>query len=144
MYKEWPLNSPATWMQDNNASKVWNLLNLLQLHLPLYICSSSWYFNNYLTPRCFRQCDWLTELKNYLEMMDALNTCNVVDTRLWRQCCFVDLLCFCVRVCVRNKLQRCWIIPSSGILRWVRWFETDVSGLPIGPIFKGQAILLLW
>jgi hypothetical protein len=25
----------------------------------------------------------------------------------------------------------------------VRWLETDVSGLPIGPIFKGQAGLLI-
>ena len=31
------------------------------------------------------------------------------------------------------------IIPSSVLLRGVRWFDTDVSGLPIGPIFKGQA-----
>jgi hypothetical protein len=26
-------------------------------------------------------------------------------------------------------------IPSSGLLRGVRWFDTDVSGVPIGPIF---------
>jgi hypothetical protein len=32
------------------------------------------------------------------------------------------------------------ILPSSGILRGVRWFATDVSGLIIGPIFKGQAV----
>jgi hypothetical protein len=32
---------------------------------------------------------------------------------------------------------------SSGLLRGVRWFETDVSALPIGPIFKGQAVKLL-
>jgi hypothetical protein len=25
-------------------------------------------------------------------------------------------------------------------LRDVRWFETDVSGLPIGPVIKGQAV----
>jgi hypothetical protein len=31
-----------------------------------------------------------------------------------------------------------WIIRSSGLLRCVKWFETDVSGLPIDPIFKGQ------
>ena len=30
--------------------------------------------------------------------------------------------------------------PSSGLLRGVRWSETDVSGLSIGPVFKGQAI----
>ena len=29
-----------------------------------------------------------------------------------------------------------WILPSSGLLHGVRWFETDVSGLRIGPIFK--------
>jgi hypothetical protein len=33
-----------------------------------------------------------------------------------------------------------WIIPSSGLLLVVRWFGTDVSGLPIGPIFKDQAV----
>ena len=39
-----------------------------------------------------------------------------------------------------------WILSSSGVLRSVRWLETDVSGLPIGPIFNGQAdlLLLLW
>jgi hypothetical protein len=31
------------------------------------------------------------------------------------------------------------ILPSSGLLRGVSWFKTDVSGLPISPIFKGQA-----
>jgi hypothetical protein len=34
------------------------------------------------------------------------------------------------------------ILPSSELLRGVRWFETDVSVLPVGPIFKGQAVLL--
>jgi hypothetical protein len=34
------------------------------------------------------------------------------------------------------------IIPSSGLLRGVRWFETDVSGLDIGPIFKSQVLSL--
>jgi hypothetical protein len=33
-----------------------------------------------------------------------------------------------------------WILPSSGLLGGVRWFETDVSGLPIGSIFKGEAV----
>jgi hypothetical protein len=28
------------------------------------------------------------------------------------------------------------ILPSSGLLRSVRCFDTDVSGLPIGPILK--------
>jgi hypothetical protein len=32
------------------------------------------------------------------------------------------------------------ILPSSGLLRSVRWFNTDVSELPIGPILKGQAV----
>jgi hypothetical protein len=31
------------------------------------------------------------------------------------------------------------ILPSSGLLSGVRWFETDVSGLFINHIFKGQA-----
>jgi hypothetical protein len=33
-----------------------------------------------------------------------------------------------------------WILPSSGLLRGVMWFETDVSGLPICPILKGQGV----
>jgi hypothetical protein len=32
------------------------------------------------------------------------------------------------------------ILLSSGLLRDVRWFETDVSELPIGLIFKAQAV----
>jgi hypothetical protein len=31
-----------------------------------------------------------------------------------------------------------WILPSLGLLRGVRWFKTDVSGLSIGPILKGK------
>ena len=30
------------------------------------------------------------------------------------------------------------VLSSSGLLRGVRWFETDASGLRIGFIFKGQ------
>ena len=30
----------------------------------------------------------------------------------------------------------------SGLLRGVRWFETDVSRLHIGPILKGQDVTL--
>jgi hypothetical protein len=29
---------------------------------------------------------------------------------------------------------------SSALLRGVMWFETDVSGLSLGPVFKGQAV----
>ena len=36
------------------------------------------------------------------------------------------------------------ITPSSRLLRDVRRFETDVSGLPICPIFNGQADLPSW
>jgi hypothetical protein len=32
-----------------------------------------------------------------------------------------------------------WILPSSGLLRGVKWFRLDVSGIRIGPIYKGQA-----
>jgi hypothetical protein len=36
------------------------------------------------------------------------------------------------------------ILPSSGLLCGVRWFETDVSELSIGPIFKdsGRSLTL--
>jgi hypothetical protein len=37
-----------------------------------------------------------------------------------------------------------WINPSSVLLRGVRLFETDVSGLPLGPIFKDQASGIAW
>ena len=30
------------------------------------------------------------------------------------------------------------ILPSSGLLCRARWSETDVSGLPFGPIFNGR------
>ena len=33
-------------------------------------------------------------------------------------------------------------LSSSGLLRNVRWFDTDVSGLRIGPVFEGQAVYL--
>ena len=34
-------------------------------------------------------------------------------------------------------------LPSSGLLSGVLCIETDVSGLLVGPIFNGQAILFL-
>jgi hypothetical protein len=33
-----------------------------------------------------------------------------------------------------------WILPSTELVRCVRWFESDVSGLLFGPIFKCQNI----
>jgi hypothetical protein len=33
-------------------------------------------------------------------------------------------------------------LPSSGLLRSVRWFDTDVSEIPIVPIIIGQAVFL--
>ena len=33
-----------------------------------------------------------------------------------------------------------WFLQFSGYLCAVRWFETDVSGLFVGPIFKGEAV----
>jgi hypothetical protein len=38
-----------------------------------------------------------------------------------------------------NEMRFISILPPSGSLRSVRWFETDVSGLPIRPVLKGQA-----
>jgi hypothetical protein len=35
-----------------------------------------------------------------------------------------------------------WINLSSGLLREVGWFRTDVSEIPICPIFKDQAVFL--
>ena len=39
---------------------------------------------------------------------------------------------------MREVQTESWILPSSGLLRSVGWLRTDVSGQPIGPIFKGQ------
>ena len=39
---------------------------------------------------------------------------------------------------MNHKWILAWILPSYGSLRDVRWFETDVSGLPIGSSFKSQ------
>jgi hypothetical protein len=33
-----------------------------------------------------------------------------------------------------------WIFPPSELLGGVRWFDTDVSGLPGGTFFKDQAV----
>ena len=35
------------------------------------------------------------------------------------------------------------ILPSSGLLCGMRWFKTDVSGPPIGSVFKGQGLKVL-
>jgi hypothetical protein len=35
-----------------------------------------------------------------------------------------------------------WILPASGLLWGARWFETNVSGIPVGSIFKGQYVFL--
>ena len=32
------------------------------------------------------------------------------------------------------------LLPSSGLLRGIGWFDIDVSGLPIVSIFKGHAL----
>jgi hypothetical protein len=39
----------------------------------------------------------------------------------------------------KNFIWQHSTLPSSGLLRGARRFETDVSGLPTGPIFKSQA-----
>ena len=44
-----------------------------------------------------------------------------------------------LHISLPHKHNLTWILPSSGLLCGVRWFTTDVSGPPIGPIFKGQA-----
>ena len=39
-----------------------------------------------------------------------------------------------------NWTDSYWILPYSGLLRGLRWFETDALGLPIGSILKGQDV----
>jgi hypothetical protein len=41
-----------------------------------------------------------------------------------------------------NATEQCisWSISSDGLLRSVWWFDTDVSGLQIGPICKGEIV----
>jgi hypothetical protein len=41
-----------------------------------------------------------------------------------------------IPVCENSK----FVIKFFYLLRVARWFEADVSGLPIGPIFKVQAV----
>jgi hypothetical protein len=45
---------------------------------------------------------------------------------------------FSIAVLYKLRCMLYRILPPSGLLRGVRWFETDVSGLPVGPIFNGQ------
>jgi hypothetical protein len=40
--------------------------------------------------------------------------------------------------CIKVKPTACWIVSYSGMLRSIGWLSTDVSGRPIGPIFKGN------
>ena len=35
------------------------------------------------------------------------------------------------------------ILPSSGLLRVLKWVYAEVSGLPIGPIFNGRDIKMI-
>ena len=39
-----------------------------------------------------------------------------------------------------GKETNIWMRPYSVFLRSMRWFETDVSGIPIGLIFMGQDV----
>jgi hypothetical protein len=41
-----------------------------------------------------------------------------------------------------TQWRKNWIsvVPTSGLLRGVRWFGTDVSGAPICPALKSQAV----
>jgi hypothetical protein len=47
------------------------------------------------------------------------------------------------RTALKFAQKLCWILPSSGLLRSVYWLSTDVSGQPIGPIFKSQVTSFL-
>ena len=42
---------------------------------------------------------------------------------------------FCA-VTSSNSTHTTRILPSSRLLRSVRWFDTDVSGVPVGPVFR--------
>ena len=67
-----------------------------------------------------------------------------VDRNLWPPPKYVELVSaelHCVEIFCSHPHQhraRNGILPSCGLLRGVRWFETDVSRLPVCPIFKGQ------
>ena len=41
---------------------------------------------------------------------------------------------------VTHLRNSCCCSQSQCLWRGVRWFETDFSGLPVGPIFKGQGV----
>ena len=36
--------------------------------------------------------------------------------------------------------RRGWTELLTGLLNYAGWIRTDVSGMPIGPIFKGQSV----
>jgi hypothetical protein len=57
----------------------------------------------------------------------------LADRSVWNNC--LNTLLLNVQTATQCIL---WIILSSGLLRSVGWFRTDVWGLPISPIFKGQ------
>ena len=42
--------------------------------------------------------------------------------------------------CLSQSVSLHSIHPSSGSLRGVKWFKTDVAGLPIGRIFNGHDV----
>jgi len=63
------------------------------------------------------------------------------------QICVINILSMWWILCMMNILDftpstRCkWGLRSSGMLHSVDWWlVTDVSGPPIGPIFKGQVV----
>jgi hypothetical protein len=68
-----------------------------------------------------------------------------IGEKVWGQilrmfnCILFCSFCY-VAFIVRNKQFGICDLRSSAMLRNVDWLCTDVSGQPIGPIFKGQAV----
>ena len=67
----------------------------------------------------------VTPKHRYMPLLHQVHTCSEANS----------IVC-------ATETRRMSILSSSGLLRGVRWFETDVSGLPIGSIFKIQDIFL--
>ena len=67
--------------------------------------------------------------------MDCIDL--VQDTELKGSCECDDELLNSIKCGKFLDYLRTWILPPSRLLRCVRWYETDVSWLPIDTIFEG-------
>ena len=92
-------------------------------------------------------CKWSPLLRfphqNHVWPSPCPHTCYMpyLSQSSWPHLCTLSILKQVCEIQGRKFPPRLnWILPSSGLLHGVRRFETDVSGPPIGHIFKGRAL----